>query len=169
RRFRWLQIHESCPSIIEMRPAFISKAKSDKLHLKVDSVPDDSTSKYFCSFGLISLLTETDDNNNDKPIYISNAIKYDNYIICYSPPPETLSNINYDSIIIRLFYNDIILTEKNVTFYDCSSYLTCTSCMNNSFGCTWQLLTATCIDRDLVTEKNEMIINNSLINQCPRY
>ncbi|CAF1159331.1 unnamed protein product [Rotaria sordida] len=169
RRFRWLQIHESCPSIIEMRPAFISKAKSDKLHLKVDSVPDDSTSKYFCSFGLISLLTETEDNNNDKPIYISNAIKYDNYIICYSPPPETLSNINYDSIIIRLFYNDIILTEKNVTFYDCSSYLTCTSCMNNSFGCTWQLLTATCIDRDLVTEKNEMIINNSLINQCPRY
>ncbi|CAF5088208.1 unnamed protein product, partial [Rotaria sp. Silwood1] len=30
RRFRWLQIHENCPSIIEMRPPFISKAKSSK-------------------------------------------------------------------------------------------------------------------------------------------
>ncbi|CAF2649410.1 unnamed protein product [Rotaria sp. Silwood2] len=96
RRFRWLQIYESCPSIIEMRPAFISKAKSDKLHLQVDNVPDDSTSKYFCSFGLTSLLTDTEDNNNnDKPIYISNAIKYENYIICYSPPSETLLNINH--------------------------------------------------------------------------
>ncbi|CAF1076683.1 unnamed protein product [Rotaria sp. Silwood1] len=143
------------------------------LHLHVDNVPDDSTSKYFCSFGFTSLLTDTDDsnnnNNNDKPIYISNAIKYENYIICYSPPSETLININHDSIIIRLFYNNIILTEKNATFYDCSSYLTCTSCMNNSFDCTWQLLTATCFDSDLITEKNTIIINNSLIHQCPRY
>ncbi len=41
--------------------------------------------------------------------------------------------------------------------------------MNNSFDCTWQLLTSTCIDNDLIIEKNETLIRHSLINQCPRY
>jgi hypothetical protein len=41
--------------------------------------------------------------------------------------------------------------------------------MNNSYGCSWKLLTSTCIDNDLIVNKNETIINNSLINQCPRY
>jgi hypothetical protein len=107
----------------------------------VDSVPDDPSSKYSCSFGLSSLIGEVEENYKDKFIYKSNAIKYENYIECYSPPARTLSNIDYgrisffsmiyfnvvsslDSIFIRLFYNDLILTEKNVTFYDCSSYLT---------------------------------------------
>ncbi|CAF4678946.1 unnamed protein product, partial [Rotaria socialis] len=124
RRFRWLQIYESCPTIIETAPVVISKGKSDRLHLKVASVPDDSTSKYFCSFALTSLLTETEENDTDTPIYISNAIKYENYITCYSPPPQALSNIAHDSIVIHLLYNDIILAEKNITFYDCSSYVT---------------------------------------------
>jgi hypothetical protein len=107
----------------------------------VNSVPDDRTSNYSCSFGLSSLLSETEENDNNKPIYTSNATKYENHIECYSPPANTLSVIhqsmlnnfifliNYflydiDSIFIRLFYNDIILAEKNITFYDCSSYLT---------------------------------------------
>ncbi|CAM4743164.1 unnamed protein product [Rotaria magnacalcarata] len=169
RRFRWLQIYESCPTIIETAPTVISKGKSGILHLKVASVPDDSTSKYFCSFALTSLLTETEENDTDTPIYVSNAIKYENYITCYSPPPQALSNIDHDSIVIHLSYNDIILAEKSITFYDCSSYVTCTSCMNNSFDCTWQLLTSTCIDSDLVVEKNDTVINSSSINQCPRY
>jgi hypothetical protein len=75
-----------------------------QLHLKVDSVPDDPTSKYFCSFGLSSLLIETEDNDNDKPIYISNAIKYENYIECYSPPPQTLSNINHGIIFNLILF-----------------------------------------------------------------
>ncbi|CAF1302859.1 unnamed protein product [Adineta steineri] len=169
RRFSWLQIRDRCPNILEITPAFISHAKSSKLHLKVDSVPDDPTSKYSCSFGLSSLLIETEENDNDKPIYISNAIKYENYIECYSPPPQTLATINHDSLILHLFYNDIVLTEKNVTFYDCSSYLTCTTCMNNSYNCTWNLLTSTCTDNDLNIEKNETIISNTSIDQCPRY
>jgi len=41
--------------------------------------------------------------------------------------------------------------------------------MNNSFDCTWQLLTSTCIDNDLIIEKNETLIRHSLSNQCPRY
>lgn len=41
--------------------------------------------------------------------------------------------------------------------------------MNNSFDCTWELLTAKCIDSDLAKDTNDMIVNNSLINQCPRY
>jgi len=41
--------------------------------------------------------------------------------------------------------------------------------MNNSFDCTWKLLASTCIDSDLIVEKNETIIKNSLVNQCPRY
>ncbi len=41
--------------------------------------------------------------------------------------------------------------------------------MNNSYDCSWQLLTSICIDSDLIMNKNETIINNSLINQCPRY
>ena len=31
----------------------------------------------------------------------------------------------------------------------------CTSCMNNSFDCTWKLLTSTCIDNDLIVDKND--------------
>lgn len=41
--------------------------------------------------------------------------------------------------------------------------------MNNSFDCTWQLLTSTCVDSDLVIEKNNTNISNSSIEQCPRY
>jgi hypothetical protein len=41
--------------------------------------------------------------------------------------------------------------------------------MNNSFDCTWKLLTSTCLDGDLIVDKNEIIINHSLMNQCPRY
>jgi hypothetical protein len=110
-----------------MTPAFISKAKPSKvkqyfhifflhfslifqLHLKVDSVPDDPTSKYSCSFGLSSLLTETETNDTDKLLYKSNAIKYENFLECYSPPPDTLSNINQSRILINsltfsFFYN----------------------------------------------------------------
>jgi len=80
-----------------------------QLHLKVDSVPDDPTSKYFCSFGLSSLLIETEDNDNDKPIYISNAIKYENYIECYSPPPQTLSNINHGIIFNLILSHEFFL------------------------------------------------------------
>lgn len=99
-------------------------------------MPDDPSAKYSCSFGLSSLLDqEVELNSNDRFIYKSNAIKYENTIECYSPPPRTLVNIDHDShsslslvflesIIIRLFYNEMILAERNVTFYDCSSYLT---------------------------------------------
>jgi hypothetical protein len=45
--------------------------------------------------------------------------------------------------------------------------------MNNSFGCTWQLLTGICTDSDLIFEKNHTKVNNWLIdhvnNQCPCY
>jgi len=41
--------------------------------------------------------------------------------------------------------------------------------MNNLFDCTWKLLASTCVDNDLIVEKNETIISKSLINQCPRY
>jgi hypothetical protein len=41
--------------------------------------------------------------------------------------------------------------------------------MNNSYDCSWQLLTSTCIDNDLIVNKTETIINKSLVNQCPRY
>lgn len=41
--------------------------------------------------------------------------------------------------------------------------------MNNSFDCTWNLLTSKCSDHDLINKNNETIIKNSLINQCPRY
>ena len=41
--------------------------------------------------------------------------------------------------------------------------------MNNSFDCTWHLLRSTCIDNDLMIENNEILINNSSINQCPCY
>jgi len=41
--------------------------------------------------------------------------------------------------------------------------------MNNSFNCTWKLLASICIDNDLIIEQNEIILKNSLINQCPRY
>ncbi|CAF1616037.1 unnamed protein product, partial [Adineta ricciae] len=168
RRFSWLQMDAHCPTIVNITPAVISNAKSSKLRLKVESMPDDTTSTYSCSFGLSSLIT-VDEHDYDRPIYISNAIKHENDIECYSPPAQTLSNINHDSLIIRLFYNDIVLTEKNLTFYDCSSYLTCTSCMNNSFDCSWNLLDAKCVDSDLILDKNETIISNSSIIQCPRY
>lgn len=107
----------------------------------MDSVPDDPSAKYSCSFGLSSLLDQEESNLNDRFIYKSNAIKSENSIECYSPPPRTLSNIDHgnhssslksslhyvlslESIVIRLFYNEMILAERNVTFYDCSSYLT---------------------------------------------
>jgi hypothetical protein len=41
--------------------------------------------------------------------------------------------------------------------------------MNNTFDCSWELLTSKCIDNDLIKEGNETIINRSLSNQCPRY
>ena len=41
--------------------------------------------------------------------------------------------------------------------------------MNNSFDCSWNLLDAKCIDSDLIFDKNETIISNSSIVQCPRY
>ncbi|UJR28522.1 hypothetical protein I4U23_009760 [Adineta vaga] len=169
QRFSWLQMNDNCPNIVEIIPAFVSNAKSSKLRLKVDSVPDDPSSRYSCSFGISSLLREVEEHDNDKPIYISNAIKYDNYIECFSPPAETLSNISHDSLIIRLFYNDIILTEKNVTFYDCSLYLTCTSCVNNSFDCTWNLIEAKCMDNNIIVNKNDTLISNFSTYQCPRY
>ncbi|CAF4355259.1 unnamed protein product, partial [Adineta steineri] len=82
------------------------------LHLKVDSVPDDPTSKYSCSFGLSSLLIETEENDNDKPIYISNAIKYENYIECYSPPPQTLATINHG--IVNSF---TLIVNENIVYF----------------------------------------------------
>lgn len=45
----------------------------------------------------------------------------------------------------------------------------CTSCMNNSFDCSWKLLSSSCVDSDLIAHQNETIITHSLINQCPRY
>lgn len=41
--------------------------------------------------------------------------------------------------------------------------------MNNSFDCTWKLLTSKCSDNDLLNKTNEIILKNSSLNQCPRY
>ena len=41
--------------------------------------------------------------------------------------------------------------------------------MNNSFDCTWHLLTSTCTDSDINIEKNESMISNSSVHQCPHY
>ncbi len=115
RRYSWLQIRDNCPNIIDMIPSYISKAKSSKvksilffylnealfefqLQLRVDSVPDDPNSRYSCSFGLSSVIGEDEENYKDKFIYKSNAMKYENYIECYSPPSRTLSNIDYGRI-----------------------------------------------------------------------
>ncbi len=70
----------------------------------MDSVPDDPNSKYSCSFGLSSLIDDDEENSKNKFIYKSNAIKYENYIECYSPPSRTLSNIDYSRI--SFFFDD---------------------------------------------------------------
>lgn len=41
--------------------------------------------------------------------------------------------------------------------------------MNNSFDCSWKLLSSNCVDSDLIAHQNETIITHGLINQCPRY
>ena len=41
--------------------------------------------------------------------------------------------------------------------------------MNNTFPCSWDLLSSTCMDTDLIVERNRTIITNSSVEQCPRY
>lgn len=41
--------------------------------------------------------------------------------------------------------------------------------MNNTFACSWDLLSSTCMDTDLIVGKNRTIITNSSVDQCPRY
>ncbi|XP_015793671.1 plexin-A2 [Tetranychus urticae] len=126
----WLSYKSGkCTTITHVSPAQLQRTTTRTLGLFIDNLPA-LDGQFFCAFTAFGKTR------------ITNATRSVHGINCPTPPTDTLPQIPPGShhftakLSVRMKTGpDFVAT--NFTFYDCSSYLSCTQCVSSPFPCDW--------------------------------
>lgn len=135
----WLSYKSGrCTTITNVTPHQIQKTTTRTLSLAIDNLPN-VEGNFLCGFS-ISGRTE-----------FTNATKSSTGVTCPTPATEALiplsttttttySSNNHHDLVTKLsvrMNNGPDFTATNFTFFDCSSYTTCTECVSSPYPCDW--------------------------------
>ncbi|XP_074605238.1 plexin A [Brevipalpus obovatus] len=126
----WLSYKSGkCTTITQVNPDKIQRTTTRTLQLVIDNLPS-LEGQFFCAFTMLGKTRKT------------NATRSQNGIACPTPPTDTLPQIPPGShhftakLSVRMKTGpDFVAT--NFTFFDCSSYQSCTQCVSSPFPCDW--------------------------------
>lgn len=126
----WLSYRSGkCTTITNVTPPQIQRTTMRTLSLAVDNLPS-VEGPFLCGFSAQGRTEYT------------NATRSFAGIACPTPPTESLPILgpsNHD-IVTKLsvrMYNGPDFVATNFTFFDCSSYTTCTECVSSPYPCDW--------------------------------
>lgn len=126
----WLSYKSGkCTTITSVQPAQIQRTTARILSLVIGNLPV-LDGQFFCAFTAFSKTLET------------NATRLTNGVSCPTPHTDSLPPIPPGEhhftakLSVRMKSNpDFVAT--NFTFYDCSTYTSCTQCVSSPFPCDW--------------------------------
>lgn len=126
----WLSYKSGkCTTITHVHPPQIQRTTARTLNLIIDNLPI-LEGQFQCAFTASS------------KTHVTNATRSLNGINCPTPPTDALSSIPLgqhhftSKLSVRMKQGpDFVAT--NFTFYDCSSYSSCTACVSSPFPCDW--------------------------------
>ncbi|XP_054724986.1 plexin A3-like isoform X2 [Uloborus diversus] len=126
----WLSYKSGrCTTITEVHPPQIQRTTARILSLVIDNLPA-LEGQFFCAFTAFG------------KTLISNATRSANGVNCPTPHTDSLPTIPPGEhhftakLSVRMKIGpDFVAT--NFTFYDCSTYTSCTQCVSSDFPCDW--------------------------------
>lgn len=129
----WLSYKSGkCTTISRVHPPQIQRTTARTLSLFIDNLPvlDGVPVQFYCAFTAFS------------KTLITNATRSPNGVTCPTPQTDLLPPIPNGQhhftakLAVRMKIGpDFVAT--NFTFYDCSSYASCTQCVSSPFPCDW--------------------------------
>ncbi|KAH7645133.1 plexin-a-like protein [Dermatophagoides farinae] len=127
----WLSYKSGkCTTISNVNPAQIQRTTTRTLNLVIDNLPMTENGHYLCVFTMYGKSQTT------------NATRSPTGVFCPTPSTDTLPLIQTDThsftakLSVRMRDGpDFVAT--NFTFYDCSSFTSCTECVSSLFPCDW--------------------------------
>lgn len=126
----WLSYKSGkCTTITSVYPPQIQRTTARTLNLMIDNLPNLEGS-FYCAFTQFARTL------------VTNSTRSANGVTCPTPqndllPPIATGHHHFTSkLSVRMKVGpDFVAT--NFTFYDCSSYVSCTQCVSSPFPCDW--------------------------------
>ncbi|XP_055945383.1 plexin A3-like isoform X2 [Argiope bruennichi] len=126
----WLSYKSGrCTTITEVHPPQIQRTTARILNLVIDNLPA-LEGQFFCAFSALG------------KVLVMNATRSANGVNCATPHTDSLPPIPPGEhhftakLSVRMKVGpDFVAT--NFTFYDCSTYTSCTQCVSSDFPCDW--------------------------------
>lgn len=166
----WLSYQSGrCTTITSVSPSQLQKTTTRKLALKIDNLPS-VDGPLLCGFTYQGKTEVTD------------VTRHLDHISCLTPPTDVIPSLGDSShdLVAKLsvrMVNGPDFAATNFTFFDCSSYTTCTECVSSPYPCDWCVVGHRCThdtgencrDDILVTGvKQTGISKRSGPSHCPR-
>ncbi|KAJ6639753.1 Plexin-B3 [Pseudolycoriella hygida] len=132
----WLSSESGkCPIITGVVPRMVERNTSRQIELTVENFPS-AVENVVCAFVTLN-----------QSAILKNATKKENVITCYVIAKLSIRTVNEPDISSTPF-----------TFYDCTTYKSCTECTMSQFPCKW------CVDSNLCTsDATEQCRNDMLV------
>lgn len=126
----WLSYRSGkCTTITSVTPPLIQKTTTRTLSLVIENLPS-VDGEFLCGF--------TSQGRTE----LTNARRLPHTVTCETPPTDSLPSLPASShdLVTKLsvrMTNGPDFTATNFTFFDCSSYTTCTECVSSPYPCDW--------------------------------
>jgi len=166
----WLSYRSGkCTTITSVTPAQIQRTTTRTLSLIIENLPS-VDGQFLCGFTAHGR-TET-----------TNATRSFTGVVCPTPLTDSLPTISPSShdlvskLSVRML-NGPDFTATNFTFFDCSSYSTCTECVSSPYPCDWCVAGHRCTHDTGENCRNDILVTGlkqkgqsmrSGPNHCPR-
>lgn len=126
----WLSYKSGkCTTITSVTPPLIQRTTTRTLSLVIENLPS-VEGQFLCGF--------TSQGRTE----ITTASRSLSGVACATPPTDSLPSLGANShdLVTKLsvrMLNGPDFTATNFTFFDCSSYATCTECVSSPYPCDW--------------------------------
>ncbi|KAK7603048.1 hypothetical protein V9T40_003047 [Parthenolecanium corni] len=115
-------------SINSITPKQLPRNATTTFDLNIDNLPP-QTGQFLCVFTIFDT------------VLTSNGTHMDSIFKCRTPTSDLLpylpDGMDYITAKLSVKINDLEYGHTNITFFDCSIYTSCTSCVSSNFPCDW--------------------------------
>ncbi|XP_062606916.1 plexin-B-like [Saccostrea cucullata] len=122
-----------CVEILNVSPPMLHVSENITLNLTIKDLPRDDNTSYNCVFSF---------PNGDQ--IISQAVQWRFGTECMNPNVENLrisfnSSLGYINVSLGILSDetDQVIVSSPYLFYNCSSFTSCSTCVDNIFWCDW--------------------------------
>ncbi|GIY30136.1 hypothetical protein CEXT_325961 [Caerostris extrusa] len=160
----WLSYKSGrCTTITEVHPPQIQRTTARILNLVIDNLPA-LEGQFFCAFSALG------------KVLVMNATRSANGVNCATPHTQTLCHLYHQERVnhftaklsVRMKVGpDFVAT--NFTFYDCSTYTSCTQCVSSDFPCDWCVTGHRCTHDTGENCRNDVLVTGVAVKCWPKY